>query len=496
MLIALGSWFAIDSPIYTAIYSYFLLFVLIVSFFTLLLYRIYRSEDARFIWYMVFGIIVLGQFGLLMDVNANSPYFAAFLTIVIPGVFVKTIFSRIEAKRKAVVFVIAFALMAATRLTYLLVHMWQNIHFIDDYAGWLLSAVMLNGGVAFFVSLGRLSGAVSMLSAAIEVQSWEAIALAASSVSMEAVTLSLPIAAIVFAGIWGVKQHRRKVTVKQDNDEQERQKLERIVKDKEEQERAEQERIEKAKRMIKSAKSGDTHAQYELGMLHLDANNYDQAVPLLQAAADKGDTKSQYELGQLYCKGAEGFKPDIAKTYVLLEKAAEADHMEAQFLLGAMYFVAAGIDEPDYTQAALWWSKAAANDHVEATGRLANLHTMSDEFPEADGHLAIKLFKKLANEKSLPMQELPINIIYYNPAAQEETAKPADRATKRARADEIKAELYWLGKGIKEMEKFLEDFADDWDWRNEETQKKLHDDRAKVEELKFELEQLTKRKIV
>ena len=497
ILIALGDWLEIDSPIYTSIYSYFLVFVLVVTFFVLLMHRTYKSVDARFLWYTVFGVFVVSQVGSIMEVGASLSYFEMFFAVTLPCMFLKTIFTPINEKEKAIAFFIAFLLLVSTRLSYLVIHLLNSFNYIENPLSWLLEAIALNGGLVYFLNFNRLLESVSILDTTIEnSEMWQEAVSAASTAALEGTSFLLLAAAACFAAVCAVKHRFYLANIKKETEEAQRRELETLEKERQDQERLEKERLEKAKRLIKSAKDGDTQAQYELGMLHLDANNFSIAVPLLQNASDSGDARSSYELGRLYCKGGEGFAPDLAKTYALLEKAAQADHADAQFLLGAMYYVAAGIDIPDYTKAAMWWGKAAANNHIEAMGRLAHLHTMGDEFPEADGHLAIKLFKKLAGEKILPMQDLPINIMYFNPVTQEtDSEKSPDRASKRARADEIKAELYWLNKGIKEMEKFLKDFADDWDWRNNETQKKLHDDLAKVEELKTELEKLTKRKV-
>ena len=501
MLIAMGYWFGIDSPLYTSIYSYFLIFVLAVTLFFLLTRRMHRVEDSQFLWYTAFAVILISQLGLVMGAEANSPYFAAFSAVALPAVFLKTLFSSVGPRTKVAMFALAFLLLAVTKLTHLLVLMWNESQYIDGYVGWLIDALALNGGLEYFVSVSRLIAAADWLRAGIEGQAaWEQLAFAASAAALEAAMVALPPTAAVFTVVWGVKGYMQERSLKREVEEKERLERERLENEKKQREWEENQRLEKAKVLINFAQAGESHAQHELGMLYLGAGNYAQGVSLLKAAADKNHTLSQYELGRLYCNGGEGFEPEAAKAYVLLERAGNAGNVEAQFLVGSMYFVGAGIDKPDYAQAALWWGKATASGHIEAMSKLAKLHTMVDEFPEADAHLAIKLFKKLANEKSIPDLELPINMMYYNPKApwanNEKAGKGADRATKRARSDEIKAEIYWLNEGIKQMQKFLDDYADDWDWRNDETQKKINDDQAKISELKEELEQLTKRKIV
>ena len=53
--------------------------------------------------------------------------------------------------------------------------------------------------------------------------------------------------------------------------------------------------------MTMSAQSAEK--LYEEGKKLFDAEKYEQAVPMLQAAADKGHKKAQYRLGRCYDKG-------------------------------------------------------------------------------------------------------------------------------------------------------------------------------------------------
>ncbi|MCL2617777.1 MAG: sel1 repeat family protein, partial [Defluviitaleaceae bacterium] len=483
---------------YSSIYSYFLILVLLVTLVSLLVRHVRRAEDLSLLWFKVFVVVVVSQFSLSLNPDDNSRlFFAVFFTVMLPAAFFRTLFATAQIRAKALAFGMAFILMAATRLTSLLASMWRDFGAINGHIDWLAGSVADAGGVAYFAGIARLEDSLSLLLANLFTGgSWNIIALAAADTAMDAVTFALLGASVIFLGIWLPRRRKEAEISMLEAREQERMEQEQLEAQREERAREEQGRLRKAAELVSAAQSGDTRAQHELGTLFLCAQSYGQALPMLQAAADGGNTESSFTLGKLYLHGADGLAADTPKARAMLEAAARADHVEAQFLLGNMYFSPADGNTPDYAMASLWWGKAAAGDHTEAVNRLAQLHTMTDEFPEADALLAIKLLKKLAYEQGLSKTGIPPDMLSYGTQDDGEAGKPLDRQSKRARADDIKAEMYWLNESVKAKSKFLEDFADDWDWRNDTTQKKMNEDLQKIETLKTELEQLSKRKIV
>lgn len=514
LMIIMGQLFRIDSPLYSSIYAAFLGLVLVVTFGRVLVHSARTAQDIRFLWGVFFAVVLMDLFGVVIDEYSNSPFFALYMAALLLCVFVKTLFSRGRALGKAIACASAFMALMAAELVFLLYDIAQangydlenlGINEFSLLAADLPQAIRMNGGAAFFISPVRLFGNVSGLFDTISqvgLTYWQAAAFVASAAAADAVAIALPIAALGFLAKWRLDFRRFEQHRLQQDEEQAQAERERLDAEREEREREQAERFELAKNLVRSATNGDTQAQYDLGMLYIGDENYEQAIHWLRQAAANDDAQSNYVLGKLCIEGADGLEPDLEEALNLLEVAANLDHVEAQFRLGCLYFDGAGSDTPNYSKAAQWWGRAASNDHLEAMSRLAKLHTMGDEFPAADAHLAIKLMKKLAFEHSgQKPQESPLGVLIYNkPLAEPQARSARDRRqtgidAQRARVDELKAELYWLNEGIKQKQKFLEDFAEEWDWRNDETQKRLREDVARAREVADELESLTGREI-
>ena len=90
----------------------------------------------------------------------------------------------------------------------------------------------------------------------------------------------------------------------------------------------------------KAALAGDAEAIYMLSIIFkngLDVEqSYDQALTLLQMAADLEYPAAQFELGQWYYEG-KNLPKDIAKAIELWQKAADQDNSDALIAIGAAY---------------------------------------------------------------------------------------------------------------------------------------------------------------
>ena len=137
--------------------------------------------------------------------------------------------------------------------------------------------------------------------------------------------------------------------------------------------------------MTMSAQSADK--LYEEGKKLYDAEQYDKAVPKLQAAADKGHKKAQYRLGRCYDKGY-GVKEDNKKAFELYQKSAKQEYAKAMYQLGRCYLkgkgVAANQDE------AKKWLKRAISDDKHGDEILKDLRKA-----KADGEEATKILTLL-----------------------------------------------------------------------------------------------------
>jgi len=89
---------------------------------------------------------------------------------------------------------------------------------------------------------------------------------------------------------------------------------------------------------------------------------YEKAIPLLEALAKEGYAPAQYDLGVIYLNG-DGAPQDDAKALEWTRKAAEQGNADAQYNLGAMYFNGQGVKR-DFEKAKEWYAKAADQGYV------------------------------------------------------------------------------------------------------------------------------------
>ena len=117
----------------------------------------------------------------------------------------------------------------------------------------------------------------------------------------------------------------------------------------------------------KLAKSGHPVAQYELAaaLLRAPARREDaqEALDLLQAAADRGFLRANAFLGVIYRDGRAPFIPaDPARALPLLRAAAQAGLPPAMVHLGRAYAAGDGVAK-DPKEAFAWFQRAARADH-------------------------------------------------------------------------------------------------------------------------------------
>ena len=99
---------------------------------------------------------------------------------------------------------------------------------------------------------------------------------------------------------------------------------------------------------------------YDEGKKLYDAEQYDKAVPKLQAAADKGHKKAQYRLGRCYDKGYS-VKEDDKKAFELYMKAAKQEYAKAEFQVGKCYMKGKGV-AANQVEAKKWFKRAISDE--------------------------------------------------------------------------------------------------------------------------------------
>ena len=138
-----------------------------------------------------------------------------------------------------------------------------------------------------------------------------------------------------------------------------------------------------------SAQSADK--LYDEGKKLYDQEQYKEAVPKLQAAADKGHKKAQYRLGRCYDKGY-GVKENDQKAFELYQKSAKQDYAKAMFQLGKCYMKGKGVTANQ--EEARKWIKRAISDEKHGDGILKDLRKA-----KADGEEATRILTLIGKNK-------------------------------------------------------------------------------------------------
>jgi hypothetical protein len=126
---------------------------------------------------------------------------------------------------------------------------------------------------------------------------------------------------------------------------------------------------------IKSTNQGYAQPQITLGQTNLQdrdvTQNDNQAVLVLQKAAEQGDAAAQSNLGVMYVLG-RGVMQDDVLAVQWFRRAAEQGYAAAQNNLGRMYALGRGVAQ-DYDHAVHWFRKASEQGYTEAQQRLHDI---------------------------------------------------------------------------------------------------------------------------
>ncbi|MFK7963681.1 MAG: tetratricopeptide repeat protein [Burkholderiaceae bacterium] len=157
-----------------------------------------------------------------------------------------------------------------------------------------------------------------------------------------------------------------------------------------------------------------------------DAEAFDQALPVLEAASAKGHDEAQYRLGMMYRFGW-GVEKDFQMAREHFMSAAKQDHPEAQSELGKIFKDGRGIDR-DYKTAAMWFEKAGMQHQGVSQLNLARFYrsgrgvekssphawawfslAITNEYMDAIGHRA-RLQAKMSEEEIARAKEILADI--------------------------------------------------------------------------------------
>lgn len=124
--------------------------------------------------------------------------------------------------------------------------------------------------------------------------------------------------------------------------------------------------------LTQAAEADHPGADRELGLLHLQQNNFSDAIMWLQPAAEGGDPHAQAILSKMYLLGI-GVEQSDERSLHWLEQAATSGHQTAQRDLAVRYWSGVGVPQ-DRPRAITLLRAAAENGNVLAQLNLGAMH--------------------------------------------------------------------------------------------------------------------------
>ncbi|TCK18034.1 TPR repeat protein [Thiogranum longum] len=125
---------------------------------------------------------------------------------------------------------------------------------------------------------------------------------------------------------------------------------------------------------LKRAESGDSKAQYDIGMMYLKGRGVkldpDEGRKWLEKSAAQSNEKAKARLAILLIKGDGGSK-DYKRARDLLDSISETSAL-AQYYLGELYASGKGVPR-NYETAMNWYQKAGDNGFSMAGGKVINM---------------------------------------------------------------------------------------------------------------------------
>ena len=138
---------------------------------------------------------------------------------------------------------------------------------------------------------------------------------------------------------------------------------------------------EAATTLNSAAASGDSVAQFQLGLSYLEQGRTDEGVSLIRKSANQNQPAAQYRLAKLYEIG-EGVSQDAQMARQLTERAATNGNRIAMHDLALYYAEGRGGVEADLKTASQWFEKAAQRGVVDSQFNLGVLFESGQGLPK------------------------------------------------------------------------------------------------------------------
>lgn len=133
------------------------------------------------------------------------------------------------------------------------------------------------------------------------------------------------------------------------------------------------------------ARQGLPAAEWNLGVIALDAGRPEEAARHMQRAAEAGFVTAMFGLGRLHETGRLG-RPDLPQALRWYALSAEAGSVDGMVELATGYYLGRGLPQ-DRAAAARWYREAAKGGDVGAQYLIASMYETGDGV-EADLRLA------------------------------------------------------------------------------------------------------------
>ena len=197
----------------------------------------------------------------------------------------------------------------------------------------------------------------------------------------------------------------------------------------------------------KSANQGYLDAQYTIGEIYCNSQNYVKGAQWWQRASDNGDLDATYNLAVLYKMGY-GVEKDMSKSLKLLTKAAEKGHVSAMYNLGNYYQRGDGVAQ-DWSKCFFWRKKAADKGDGAACYNLAIDYTTGTPALNKDYKLSIEYINK-AVEIGYPIALFVQGEAFYEGSYYAEGKKDYSKAVTLLnkfleKTDEMDMDNEWMG---------------------------------------------------
>ncbi len=156
-------------------------------------------------------------------------------------------------------------------------------------------------------------------------------------------------------------------------------------------------------------KTENLSAEFAKAQRHMDAQDYEDALEILEKLVKKSHAQAEMLLGDMYYSGL-GVQMDRAKATALYQRAANQGLMEAQYSLAYMYEQGESVTK-DVNKALELYNKAANAGHGDAMYSLGEIYELGS-YVSADKAQAFAYFLKAAKIGLVPAQ-YKVGMFYY-----------------------------------------------------------------------------------